>query len=69
MPTALLDPELPGALESRGLTAPLNVPENVRNLHSALALANGVPEEESLEWLAGKFGLLVAPARGATELR
>jgi type II secretory ATPase GspE/PulE/Tfp pilus assembly ATPase PilB-like protein len=58
MPTALLDPELPGALESRGLTAPLNVPENVRNLHSALALANGVPEEESLEWLAGKFGLL-----------
>jgi type II secretory ATPase GspE/PulE/Tfp pilus assembly ATPase PilB-like protein len=58
MPTALLDPELPGALESRGLTAPLDVPENVRNLHSALALANGVPEEESLEWLAGKFGLL-----------
>ncbi len=58
MPTALLDPELPGALESRGLTAPLDVPENVQNLHAALALANGVPEEESLEWLAGKFGLL-----------
>ena len=58
MPIALLDPELPGALESRGLTAPLDVPENVQNLHAALALANGVPEEESLEWLAAKFGLL-----------
>jgi type II secretory ATPase GspE/PulE/Tfp pilus assembly ATPase PilB-like protein len=58
MPTALLDPELPGALESRGLTAPLDVPENVQNLHAALALANGVPEEQAYEWLAGKFGLL-----------
>ncbi len=32
MPAALLDPELPAALESRGLTAPLDLPENTENL-------------------------------------
>ena len=58
MPATLLDPELPAALESRGLTAPLDLPENTDNLHEAIALANGAPAEEAFEWLAAKFGLL-----------
>jgi type II secretory ATPase GspE/PulE/Tfp pilus assembly ATPase PilB-like protein len=58
MPADVLDPELPAALESKGLTCPLDLPENVQDLHTAVAAANGVPPEEAFEWLAGKFGLL-----------
>ena len=58
MPATLFDPELPAALESRGLTAPLDLPENTDNLHEAIALANGTPPAEAFEWLAAKFGLL-----------
>ena len=58
MPTATLHADLAAALESRGLTAPLDLPENSQDLHVAVATANGVPAEEAQEWLAGKFGLL-----------
>ena len=58
MPTAVLDPELPAVLESKGLTCPLDLPENVQDLQAAVAAANGVPEEEAFEWLAAKFDLL-----------
>jgi type II secretory ATPase GspE/PulE/Tfp pilus assembly ATPase PilB-like protein len=58
MPDTLLDPELPAALESKGLKAPLDLPENTENLHEAIALANGTPPEEAFEWLASKLGLL-----------
>ena len=46
------------ALQERGLTAPLDTPENRKNLHAALAHANGVPEEHALEWLAKQFDIL-----------
>lgn len=46
------------ALQERGLTAPLDTPENRKNLQAALAHANGVPEEQALEWLARQFDLL-----------
>ena len=59
-----LDAELPSALQSRGLTAPLDLPDNAHNLHEALALANGVPSEDAFEWLASQFALLpCAPTR------
>jgi type II secretory ATPase GspE/PulE/Tfp pilus assembly ATPase PilB-like protein len=57
MPTTL-DADLPAALEARGLTCPLDLPENLQDLQGALAAANGVAAEEAQEWLAGKFGLL-----------
>ena len=57
MPTTL-DADLPAALEARGLTCPLDLPENLQDLQGALAAANGVTAEEAQEWLAGKFGLL-----------
>ncbi len=56
--TAMLDTQLPAALEAKGLTAPLDLPENAQDLQAALAAANGVPEEQALEWLASSFGLL-----------
>jgi type II secretory ATPase GspE/PulE/Tfp pilus assembly ATPase PilB-like protein len=55
---SLLNPELTAALEAKGLAAPLDLEENAHDLQGALASANGVPPEEALEWLAGKFGLL-----------
>ena len=58
MSTATLDAALPAALESRGISAPLDLPENAQDLQAAIAAANGVPAEEAQEWLAGKFGLL-----------
>jgi len=58
MPAAVFDPELPAALESKGLTCPLDLPENVHDLHAAVAAANGAPPAEAFEWLAAKFGLL-----------
>ncbi len=45
-------------LQTRGLAAALDTPENNRDLHAALARANGVPEEQALEWLANQFGML-----------
>ncbi len=68
MTTATLDPALPAALESRGITAPLDVPENAQDLQAAIAAANSVPAEEAHEWLAGKFGILpyVASRPGLT---
>ena len=45
-------------LQERGLTAPLDTPENQQNLQAALAHANGVPAEQALEWLAKQFDLL-----------
>ena len=57
MPTTL-DADLPAALEAKGLTAPLDSPENAQDLQAAIAAANGAPAEESQEWLAAKFGLL-----------
>lgn len=53
-----LDAQLPAALEARGLRSPLDLPENSQNLQEAVALANGAPEAEALEWLAQKFGLI-----------
>ena len=58
MATALTDPALPAALESKGITAPLDLPENAANLQESLALANGIPAEEAMEWLAAKFAIL-----------
>lgn len=46
------------ALQERGLTAPLDTEENRQDLQAALAHANGVPEEQALEWLARQFDLL-----------
>ena len=59
MATALTDPALPAALESKGITAPLDLPENAANLQESLALANGIPAEEAMEWLAAKFAIAV----------
>ncbi|MGA0176725.1 MAG: hypothetical protein ACO3L2_08365, partial [Chthoniobacterales bacterium] len=45
-------------MASRGIRVPLDLPENAQDLHAALAMANGVAQEEAQEWLAGKFGIL-----------
>ncbi len=58
MPTATPDTNLSAALASRGISVPLDLPENAQDLHAALAMANGVAQEEAQEWLAGKFGIL-----------
>ncbi len=58
MPTATPDTNLSAALASRGIRVPLDLPENAQDLHAALAMANGVAQEEAQEWLAGKFGIL-----------
>lgn len=46
------------ALVAKGLSPALDTPENKRNLHVALAFANGIPEEQAHEWLARQFNLL-----------
>ena len=46
------------ALQERGLTPPLETPENRLNLQAALAHANGIPEEQALEWVAKQFDML-----------
>ncbi|MBE2179326.1 MAG: type II/IV secretion system protein [Chthoniobacterales bacterium] len=46
------------ALQSKGIKAPLDLPEHEGRLHAAIAQANGIPTEESFEWLAGKFDML-----------
>jgi len=46
------------ALVAKGLSPALDTPENRQHLHSALALANGIPEEQALEWLTRQFDLL-----------
>jgi type II secretory ATPase GspE/PulE/Tfp pilus assembly ATPase PilB-like protein len=45
-------------LQSKGLKAPLDLPENRQRFQESLAEANGVPPEEAYEWLAGLTGLL-----------
>ena len=45
-------------LQSKGIKPPLDLPENEGRLHAAIAQANGIPTEESFEWLAAKFNLL-----------
>ncbi len=45
-------------LQSKGIKPPLDLPENEGRLHAAIAQANGIPTEESFEWLAGKFDML-----------
>lgn len=58
MASTAIDATLIAALEARGLTAPLDTEGVSENLQEAIALANGVPAEEAIEWLAGKFGIL-----------
>jgi type II secretory ATPase GspE/PulE/Tfp pilus assembly ATPase PilB-like protein len=58
MSTNALDTDLPAALQSKGLTVPLDLPANTQDLQASLALANGIAQEEAQEWLAAKFGLL-----------
>ncbi len=56
MPT--LESPLYSTLQELGLKAPLDLPDNERSLHAALAQANGIPIEEAFEWIADKFQLL-----------
>lgn len=42
----------------KGLSAPLQTAENAENFQEALALANGIPPEEAMEWMAGVFALI-----------
>ena len=56
MPT--LESPLYSTLQELGIKAPLDLPDNERSLHAALAQANGIPTEEAFEWIADKFQLL-----------
>jgi type II secretory ATPase GspE/PulE/Tfp pilus assembly ATPase PilB-like protein len=44
--------------QAKGITPPLDLPENASHFQTALAQANGIPPEEALEWLARQFNLL-----------
>ena len=46
------------ALQAKGFTASLDTPENVADLHRALAQANGIAQTEAFEWLAQAFQIL-----------
>lgn len=50
-------------LMAKGLASALDTPETRRNLQTALAQANGILEEQALEWLALQFEML--PLRAA----
>lgn len=45
-------------LLAKGLASALDTPETQRDLQGALAHANGIPEEQALEWLALQFEML-----------
>jgi len=42
----------------KGLSAPLETAENTGHFQASLAVANGVPSEEALEWMARTFDLI-----------
>lgn len=54
----LLPNDIAGKLGSLGVTAPLENSIADLGLHEAIALANGIPEEEFLEWMANLTGLI-----------
>jgi len=45
-------------ISAQGLDLPLETPDNAARFQEALALANGIPPEEAMEWIASKFGLI-----------
>lgn len=49
---------LHSALQERGVLAHLDLPGFAEDMQGSLAQANGVPQDEALEWLAEKFGIL-----------